>query len=96
LVVRQHRQHQLLGPQVRNNSNNRFFFLISIIIVGFGGTSLFGATQPAAQPTSIFGSTTSTFGATQPAQTTNIFGSTLTGTTPMGTTVKFEPVAGQG
>lgn len=66
-------------------------------LVGFGGTSLFGATQPAPQTNSIFGATTSTFGATQPAQqTTNIFGSTLTGVAQTGTTVKFEAVAGQG
>ena len=39
---------------------------------------------------------TSTFGATQPTQTTNIFGSTLTGATQMGTTVKYDAVAGQG
>jgi hypothetical protein len=65
-------------------------------MLGFGGTSLFGATQPAAQPTSIFGPTTSTFGATQPAPTPSMFGSTLTTTTQIGTTVKFEAVAGQG
>ncbi|CAF4824363.1 unnamed protein product, partial [Rotaria socialis] len=63
--------------------------------VGFGGTSLFGSTQPAAQPTSIFGSTPSTFGTAQPAQTNSIFGSSVTGAAQMGTTVKFEPVAGQ-
>ncbi len=71
-------------------------FYIWIIIIGFGGTSLFGATQPTAQPTSIFGSTQSTFGATQPAQTTNIFGATLTGTTQIGTTFKYDAVPGQG
>ena len=65
-------------------------------MIAFGGTSLFGTTQPPTQPTSIFGSTASTFGTAQPAQTTNIFGSTSTGTTQMGTTIKFEPVAGQG
>ena len=65
-------------------------------ILGFGGTSLFGATQPAAQPTSIFGSTTSTFGTAQPAQPTTMFGSALTGATQVGTTVKFEAFIGQG
>ncbi|CAM4813455.1 unnamed protein product [Rotaria magnacalcarata] len=67
----------------------------SNIYVGFGGTSLFGSTQPAAQPTSIFGSTPSTFGTAQPAQANSIFGSSVTGAAQMGTTVKFEPVAGQ-
>ena len=57
---------------------------------------MFGATQPAAQTTSIFGSTPSTFGAAQPAQTTTMFGSSLTGAAQIGTTVKFEPVSGQG
>ena len=67
--------------------------LIGTTSIGFGGTSLFGATP---QSTSIFGSTPSTFGAAQPTQTPNIFGSTLTGTNQMGTTIKFEPVSGQG
>ena len=71
----------------------KFIILIS---VGFGGTSLFGSTQPAAQPTSIFGSTASTFGAAQPAQTNSIFGSTVTGAAQVGTTIKFEPLAAQG
>jgi hypothetical protein len=70
-------------------------FLIEIL--GFGGTSLFGATQQAAQPTSIFGSTTSTFGATQPTpQQPSMFGSTLAGAVQVGTTAKFDAVAGQG
>lgn len=56
---------------------------------------MFGATQPTAQTTSIFGSNTSTFGAAQPAQPASIFGSTLGATAQTGTTVKFEPVAGQ-
>ncbi|CAF3653893.1 unnamed protein product [Adineta steineri] len=62
---------------------------------GFGGSSLFGGAQPTTQPTSIFGATQSTFGAAQPAQPASIFGSGLTGTTQVGTTVKFEAVAGQ-
>jgi hypothetical protein len=57
---------------------------------------MFGATQPTAQPASIFGSTGTTFGAVQPAQTTNMFGSQLSGPAQLGTTVKFEAVAGQG
>jgi len=57
---------------------------------------LFGATQPAAQPTSIFGATQPTFGAAQPTQPAGMFGSTLTGANQIGTTVKFEAVAAQG
>lgn len=63
---------------------------------GFGGTSLFGATQPAAQTTSLFGATQPAFGAAQPAQATNIFGAPVGAATQVGTTVKFEAVAGQG
>jgi hypothetical protein len=73
-----------------------FFQKLEYKFLGFGGTSLFGATQPATQSTSIFGSTPSTFGAAQPTQPTTMFGSTLTGTTQMGTTIKFEAVPGQG
>lgn len=73
-----------------------FFSIFKFLFLGFGGGSLFGATQPAAQPASIFGATTSTFGAAQPTQTSHMFGSTLTGTPQIGTTVKYDAVAGQG
>lgn len=69
----------------------------SIEFSAFGGTSLFGATQTAPQPTSIFGSTGSTFGTTQPAQQTTMFGATATAAaTQTGTTVRFEAVTSQG
>jgi hypothetical protein len=73
--------------------------LIDFIVLrtlGFGGTTLFGAAQPTAQPTSIFGGSTSTFGAQQPTQAAPLFGASLPTTTQMGTTVKFEAVSGQG
>lgn len=57
---------------------------------------MFGGNTTTTQPTSIFGSTPSTFGATPAATTTTtMFGATATPAQP-GTTVKFEPVSGQG
>ena len=57
---------------------------------------MFGASQPAAQPTSIFGAPQSTFGSAQPTQTTGMFGAPLGAATQGGTTVKFEAVSAQG